>query len=83
MLPFLKKKRDAGLGTMLVQDRKPDETKEQSEDDGLKLAAEDLCKAVESKDYNKVAEALRAAFQILDAEPHLEGEHVDIEKENE
>lgn len=72
MLPFMKPKaRDA---TLIVQERKPDGIKESHSDDshepGLLIAAEDLCKAVESKDYSRVAAALKAAFEIMDsAEP--------------
>lgn len=76
MLPFLKPKYQTGL---IVETRKSDGDKERTNqsdaDDGLKMAAEDLIRAVHSKDGASVASALRAAFEILDAEPHEEGPH--------
>ena len=42
---------------------------------GLQIAAEELVKAVESKDAVGAAMALRNAFMLLDAMPHEEGEH--------
>lgn len=36
--------------------------------DGLKMAADDLIRAVEGKDASAVADALRAAFNVLEAE---------------
>lgn len=57
---------------------------EKDEDDmGLLAAAEDLLDAIKKDDKNQVAVALRAAFEILDAEPHVEGEHVSEELEEE
>lgn len=44
-------------------------------DDGLQMAAQDLMSAIDAKDPAAVAEALRAAFALVDAEPHEEGEH--------
>ncbi len=56
--------------------RKPDaEPKQDQEDSGLEMAAEDLLRAHASNDKKAVAAALRAAFQILDSEPHVEGPH--------
>lgn len=52
------------------------ESDEESEFDPLESAAEDLCHAIEKKDYKAAAEALRAAFELLDAQPHEEGPHV-------
>jgi len=84
MLPFLKKiKHETGV---IVRDRKPDGSTTESgmegqEDQGLTSAAEDLCRAIKSDNYQAAAEALRAAFEILDAQPHHEGEHIDGEEE--
>jgi len=47
----------------------------------LELCANELMSGVQAKDSKKVVEAMRAMFQMLDAEPHLEGEHVDIGEE--
>jgi hypothetical protein len=81
MLPFLKTKRqDSGIATVY---RAPDEGKEQKENDsqGLEVAATDLHSAIESKDIKGIAEALKAAFLILDAMPHEEGEHTNESEE--
>ncbi len=75
MIPFLKRKDEASVSAPAEKiQRKPDE---ESEDyDGLTAAAEDLCHAIEAKDYKAAAVALRAAFDLLESEPHHEGEHI-------
>lgn len=74
MLPFLKNKKEASVaGDDDHVMRKPDQ---EAEYDSLHSAAEDLIKAIESKDIKSVAEALRAAFDLCDSEPHEEGPHV-------
>lgn len=83
-LPFLKPKSAAGL---IISHRKPDGGTEQmhdgEDDNGLHAAAEDMIRAFHSKDAKALAEAVRAAFQILDAEPHEEGEHTnDYDSQN-
>lgn len=82
MLPFLRPKSQVGV---IVAQRKPDGEKEEKgmegqEDSGLMSAAEDLIRAIHAKDSSAVAEALRAAFELCDAEPHYEGEHLDSEE---
>lgn len=73
MLPFLKNKHEASMSTEVDSiERKPDEPEDY---DGLEAAAEDLCNAIEAKDYKAAAMALRAAFEMLDAQPHEEGPH--------
>lgn len=76
MLPFIKKQRQsAGVA---VEYRKPDESdKPESQDDGLEMAADDMLKAHSSGDKKALAAALRAAFEILDSQPHVEGEHIE------
>ena len=55
---------------------RPDEAEEPAGGGApIQSAASDLLQAIETKDAAGVAEALRAAFQILDAEPHEEGLH--------
>lgn len=54
---------------------------EESEGDQLEAVAEELIAAVHAGDAAAVAEALRAAFAVCDAEPHVEGEHVNEEGE--
>lgn len=65
--------------------RKPDAEPVSKEDDsgdhGLEMAAEDLCRAVSSGDHKGAARALRAAFEILDAMPHIEGESLNEDSE--
>jgi hypothetical protein len=51
-----------------------------SEDSGLEQCAMELIDAVKGSDVQGVIGALRAAFQILDSEPHEEGEHLDEEE---
>lgn len=74
-LPFLKKKEASVSVPSEVQLRESD-SEEDSDYDSLEAAAEDLTHAIASKDLKGVAAALRAAFQILDSEPHEEGEHI-------
>lgn len=52
-----------------------------SDDSGLMSASADLIKAIQSDDQKAVAAALRAAFQILDSEPHEEGPHTEEQAE--
>lgn len=80
MLPFLKKPPAAGL--VEVIHRKPDENQEDMNDDqGLVVVAEELCRALERKDYKAISEALKSAFEIMDASPHREGPHIEDENE--
>ncbi len=74
LLPFLKNKQQQS--GVIVQNRTPDEPKD-SEDQGLMACAQDLIDAVHAKDAKRVASALKAAFEIADSEPHVEGEHLD------
>lgn len=75
MLPFLKPKTVAGL---IMTKRKPDGGQEVPEnestpDDSLAACCEDLIQAFHAKDAKSVASALRAAFAVLESEPHEEG----------
>lgn len=73
MLPFLKDNKEGSASAPVSQQRKPDEAEEY---DVLESAAEDLCHALERKDYKAIAAAIRAAFELLDSQPHSEGPHV-------
>lgn len=73
MLPFLKNKHEASMSEKSEPvKRKPDDG---SDYDMLESASEDLIHALHSKDVKAVCSALRAAFQMLDLEPHEEGPH--------
>lgn len=50
------------------------------EDMGLEQCAMELIDAVKGGDVQGVIGSLRAAFQILDSEPHEEGEHLGEEE---
>lgn len=76
MIPFLRNKKDAGVSVPIESiKREHDEDKEQ-DFDVLESAAEELIHAVHSKDIKAVAMALRSAFELMDSEPHIEGEHI-------
>lgn len=74
MLPFLKLNKEASSsGPVESVERKPDE---EPEYDAMESAAEDLISAIHSKDAPAAAAALRAAFELADSQPHVEGEHI-------
>jgi len=80
LLPFLsdKKKRVAGL---IISKRKPEGGMEMPKaadevPESVEQCAKDILKAIETKDAKMLAMAIRSAFEILDAEPHVEGEHL-------
>lgn len=50
-------------------------------DDSVLSAASDLLHAIETKNTKLIAIALRAAFEILDNEPHEEGPHLSPDQE--
>ena len=81
MLPFMNKIRRQDSG-MSVIERKPDEGKEESPDAGIEAAASDLINAVHSKDTKAVVMAIRAIFELVEQEPHIEaGEPSESEQE--
>jgi hypothetical protein len=43
---------------------------------GLKTAAEDLMRALETKSPMDIGRALQMAFEACDSEPHKEGPHI-------
>lgn len=73
MLPFLKKSQEAGNSEPVEPIKR--EHDEDHEYDMLESAAEDLIKAIHSKDVKGVCEALRAAHEMCDLEPHEEAPH--------
>lgn len=81
-LPFLKNKNISGaIMTTKVRPSDAPETSEDEGNQGLMEAAKDLTTAIQAGDHKAVAQALEAAFQILDAAPHEEGEHFNEEQE--
>lgn len=75
MLPFLKLKHEGSTsGPVEVQKRESDDG---ADYDMLESAAEDLIKAIHSKDVKAVCEALRASHELCDLEPHSEAPHED------
>lgn len=71
MLPFLKRTQDAAASAPApAVKREPDE---HSEMDPLEGGMEELARALGVKNYKLAAEVFRAAFEMLDSEPHEEG----------
>ena len=79
-LPFLKKERPSA-GGVITEYRKPDGD-EPNEDAPLESCAQDLIRCSKADDHVGVAKALRAAFEILDSQPHEEAEHTNEDKED-
>lgn len=78
VLPFLKRRNEPGIAGTIIKNRTPDQKPKEDQEDtseAHKSAASDLLRAIESKDISGIAEALHNAFQIMDSEPHEEGEH--------
>ena len=75
MIPFLKRKDDVSISVSPDSiKREPDEDKEEDYD-SLEAACEDLCNAIEKKDYKAMAAAWRAGFDLLEMQPHEEIHH--------
>lgn len=77
MLPFLKPQRKQdGIATQ-VRASDYDKKAEGGDvgDEGLEAAMKDFCDAEERKDYKAMAAAFKAAFEMLELQPHEEVEH--------
>ena len=76
MIPFLKRKQD-GSASMPVDTihREHDEDSDGSDFDGLETAMEELHNALMAKNYKGAAQIFRDAQELIDSEPHEEGEH--------
>lgn len=76
MLPFLKPKPQTGV---IVKNREPDEKEgeERKDNEALEACAQDLITAIHAHDVKAAAEALKAAFEVADSEPHVEGPHIE------
>lgn len=85
MLPFIKPK--TKTASLSIKYRKPDEKEpfadggEADGDSGMHAAAQDILRAIESHDFKHLALALKAAFDIFDSQPHVEGEHLNESEE--
>lgn len=76
MLPFLKKSKEASVSAPAQTIVRESDHEEKLEHEPLDIIAEELIDAVHKKDVKMVADCLHAAFEILDALPHVEGEHI-------
>lgn len=76
MLPFLKSKKSHSVATVHMAHGGLDPVhEEEAHGPELMEAAMELIAAVHSKDSKAVADALCAAFYVIDAEPHEGGPH--------
>lgn len=76
MLPFLKRTKEGSASS------DPDHIRREPDDpadsyDPMHSAAGDLIQAMGEGNIKAVAEALRAAFELCDSEPHVEGPHME------
>lgn len=83
ILPFLTKKaQNAGV---IVKQRTPDQSDDSQDydsgDSGIESCAQDLLNAIQAQDVKGVAQALKDVFEILESQPHEEGEHTDESSE--
>lgn len=80
LLPFLNKNKNQGVAGLIIKQRTPDEKPQENQDDNdqdaaIHACAQDLISAVHAHDVKATAEAMRAAFDILESMPHDEIEH--------
>lgn len=82
MLPFLDKKKIVSVIVNKrgrdIHDVKPEISKDVNPK--LESACEDILLAIDDKSVIDLASAIKAAFQALDSEPHVEGEHLQGDK---
>jgi len=71
MLPFLKLNKEGSASAPVEPIKRKSDNEE--EYDMLEAAAEDLISAVHSKNCKAVCSALRAAFEIMESQPHEDG----------
>ena len=82
VLPIFKNKQKQVAG-LIIKQRAPDEKTEGQEPEendsaaAIEACARDLIMAVHAHDIQGAAEAMKAAFEILEASPHEEGEHTE------
>ena len=73
-----KSKAGGGVRTQLEEDDMP---KEPNGNEGLESCAHDLISSIHAKDAHGVVAALQSAFELMEKEPHEEGEHTNDEEE--
>ena len=74
MLPFLKHSQEASVSAPAEKiERKPDAPEDL---DLLEGCVQELIDAIKAGDTKSAARALKDAFQVCDASPHEEGEHL-------
>lgn len=78
MLPFLKsnkKQQDAGV---IIKHRAPDQKPEADDSSApLEACAQEIIDSIQAGDAKRLADAIKDAFQIMELEPHEEGEHIE------
>lgn len=81
MLPFLKLKK-SGVSGLIIKNRsaspetQEEQPKEENNDLYLEACVQGIINAVRDNDAQMGVKCLRMAFELLDSEPHVEGEHV-------
>ena len=82
MLPFFAKKKEASVSAPpSVIRREADEPLDMDDDEQMLMhVAHELIESVHKRNTEHFILALRAAFQILDSEPHEEGPHLENEE---
>ena len=73
-----------GLAIIIANKIKPseapeDKEPEEGEEDESEMMAEELCQALEAKDYKAVAAAFEALFDYFESKPHEEYPHDEME----
>lgn len=80
-----KKDKGAGIAQAIMSKRNPDGSigtaavEEEKSSDPIESCAREMIDAFKLDDHKALAAALRAAFEILDSEPHEEGPHIEME----
>lgn len=75
MLPFLKNSKDASASSP-VESIKRESDGGEDHDYGLESCGHDILEAIKANDAAGIGAAIKAAFDILDSQPHKEGPHV-------
>ena len=75
-LPFLKHKQDSASSSPVESIKRSHDEGKEDEFDSLEGAMSELHEALNAKNYKGAAQIFRSAFELLDSEPHSEGEHI-------